>query len=171
MRRIVNLLAAAWLVSWQPVPNATHYAVERDSVQVAYGPGLQYVDTTIVSGGFYTYRQRVIGGEWDGAYTNERCAQYVDLSRGSDAPQMRSVYLRDDSALVMVALPSSSWDCEVSNTFTVFAWTDSDFNGDGWVNLSDLALTVEAYYGTADWLPRLARFAMDYNRPARAWWP
>ena len=160
-------VAIGFLVSWLPIERATHYQIQRDSMNVGYGSGLQYTDSAIVSGRLYVYRIRA----WDGAlwstWSNECTGLYLDWTQGATTTIRWHAYTAQDT-LVMLDLPASRWDCSVGDSLRVLCVCAFDYNGDGWVNLSDFI----PFGMTHPTLSDVAMFGAVYGKAARMeWWP
>jgi len=157
-------IAIGFLVSWLPVERATHYQIERNDIPVGYGSGLQYTDSAIVSGRLYVYRQRAWDGvEWS-TWGNERSGLYLDWTQGATLTIRWHTYATD--TLVTVDLPDSRWICSVSESLYVLCVCAFDYNGDGWVTLSDFI----PFGMTHPTLSDVAMFGAVYGKAARMEW-
>ena len=157
-------VAIGFLVSWLPVERATHYQVQRDGVNVGYGSGLQFTDSAIVSGRLYVYRVRATdGAEWS-TWSNERSGLYLDWTHGATLTIRWHTYATD--TLVMVDLPDSRWDCSVGDSLRVLCVCAFDYNGDGWITLSDFI----PFGMSRPTLSDVAMFGAVYQRAARIEW-
>ena len=157
-------VAIGFLVSWLPIERATHYQIQRDKVNVGYGTGLQYTDSAIVSGRHYVYRIRA----WDGAlwstWSNECTGLYLDWTQGATTTIRWHAYATD--TLVMVDLPASRWDCSVGDSLRVVCVCEFDYNGDGWVTLSDFI----PFGMSRPTLSEIAQFSVVYQKAGRMEW-